>query len=229
MEYEDKYPLPISQLIPKNEEQKECISLLHDFLPWENLEDIGYLQRQYNPAGHDPIPSWYNRDPENLYWKNKYEEGKKRTNETLHSPPWCLLLIGSVGNGKTTLACGLVNEARRRMGTKYNCIYESQFDIIDSSFNGYNSDYYAKKDLLVIDEMSLLQYTDYSKKVIQSILNDRYTNNRKTILIGNVDPKELSLLFEPHIMSRLKEGLSIQMKAPDMRKKFAWEEGGDNG
>jgi len=69
----------------------------------------------------------------------------------------------------------------------------------------------------VIDELNPKDWTDFNKNVIQKILTERYANDRRTVLIGNLESKDFKAMFDPHIISRLREGATIYMVEPDMR------------
>lgn len=142
---------------------------------------------------------------------------------------WSISVLGTVGNGKTTLSCAAVNE-----WNDYHYFYEepayytTQGDLTTEYKDTFNEDsrfteaqvynrYARKAKLLVIDELNPKDWTDFNKTVIQKILTERYANDRRTVLIGNLESKDFKAMFDPHIISRLREGATIYMVEPDMR------------
>lgn len=142
---------------------------------------------------------------------------------------WAVTVLGTVGNGKTTLACAAVNQ--------WNCLnsfydhpgyYCTQSSIARESKDTFSKEgkteadifrKYAYAPVLVIDELnsSATEWTDYTKNFIQKILVERYANERRTVLIGNINADEIKTMLDPHILSRLREGKTMLMTAPDMR------------
>ena len=137
---------------------------------------------------------------------------------------WALAVLGTVGNGKTTLACSLL--ALHEYYQAWSTVYATQDGIVEdcrASFSeGGKSEAetlnrYRLAGLLVIDELNTANWTDYAKSLIQKILVYRHSNGLRTVLIGNLDPETFRAMFDDHVISRLREGLRQVMSAPDMR------------
>ena len=143
--------------------------------------------------------------------------------DVLRRKYWSLVVLGTVGNGKTTLACGLVSmdEYAHSYSTKYTT-QESLVDECRATFASGASEAsviekYQSATLLVIDELTTAGWTEYTKSLVQKILRYRHGNRLATVLIGNLDVDTFKGMFDDHILSRLREGETQIMTASDMR------------
>ncbi len=91
-----------------------------------------------------------------------------------------LLFKGSLGRGKTTLACVILSEwCKVKTGlftTMYNMDKESQDE----------PEKFINTPLLVIDEVGRQMVTEASENRRFEIINERYNAERPTIFIGNI-------------------------------------------
>lgn len=155
------------------------------------------------------------------------EEAFKEIKRQYRGPhPWSVSVIGTVGNGKTTLATAMVN--------LFNCQFEyfdefAYYTTQTSLMNEYKENFdkkvldkYIKCELLVIDELNPKDsdWTEFARSTVQNILNERYSNKKRTVIIGNLSPEEFKQMFEPHIISRLREGLTRVMTGADLRRSY---------
>lgn len=154
---------------------------------------------------------------------------KEKLEHLLKKDAWAVTVLGTVGNGKTTLSCSAVNYWND-LGDFYDdpAYYTTQESLCSefkdtysgngSEFNVYFK-YTQKAKLLVIDELNPGDWSAYNKNLIQKILVQRYANDLLTILIGNLNADQLKEMFDAHIISRLREGMTLYMTAPDMRER----------
>jgi len=64
--------------------------------------------------------------------------------------------------------------------------------------------------LLVLDEIGDLKWTDFQSTTLSNIIDDRYTEKRATILIGNQKPNQLAKIGCPlSILDRTRDGGAI--------------------
>lgn len=169
------------------------------------------------------------------YWNNYLDEvtplndeqksciGKLR--EVAEGKWWSLVILGTVGNGKTTLVSGLISQWVYQH--PWDTFYVTQESLIDrcratfgegSSMTENEVIYkYSDCSLLVIDELTVRGYSDYARNILQKILSRRHGNNMRTVLIGNLDVDTFKGMFDEHILSRLREGETQIMRADDMR------------
>lgn len=137
---------------------------------------------------------------------------------------WSLVILGTVGNGKTTLTCGMLTSWAYQH--PYTGLYITQEGLVDACRGTFSNEgvsegsvieKFSNCKLLVIDELTVRGFTDYAKSLIQKILSYRHGNRLRTVLIGNLDTATFKGMFDEHILSRLREGETQIMKAEDMR------------
>ena len=104
-----------------------------------------------------------------------------------------LLLIGSIGVGKTHLAVGIVKELLTNKGIA--CLFYDYRELLKQIQNSYNSSVQATElevlqpvfetEVLVSDELGAVKPTEWVWDTVSLILNTRYNNNRTTIITSN--------------------------------------------
>jgi DNA replication protein DnaC len=104
-----------------------------------------------------------------------------------------LLLIGSIGVGKTHLAVGIIRELIVSKGTpSLFCDYR---ELLKQIQNSYNESVKATEldvlrpvfeaEVLVLDELGAVKPTEWVWDTVSLILNTRYNNHRTTIFTTN--------------------------------------------
>lgn len=103
-----------------------------------------------------------------------------------------LLFLGTVGTGKTHLACGIVLEA--------GGLYRLSSEIVEEirrakSFTAKETeadilDYYGNASLLVIDEIGRGIAAAEEQYMLYQIINERYNRRKPTVLISNQNKKD---------------------------------------
>ena len=177
------------------------------------LEHYGVLLNDVKPR---------NKEQERLiYFCNRLlketQDKKRRT----------LVVLGTVGNGKSFISCSALQTFLDFY--PYSARYVTQERLVGmckDSFSNNTSENaiitgFTKRDvrLLVIDELTQRGWSEYAKNIIERVISERHDNLVSTILIGNLDANRFKEMFDEHILSRLRLGDSIVMKAEDMRKK----------
>lgn len=135
-----------------------------------------------------------------------------------------VLLYGTTGVGKTHLAAATINEAARR---GIVCRYVKESTILNEIKGAFSTggveavvQKFSRYPLLVIDEIDKAPESEYNADVLFGIYDNRVSNGRKTILIGNLTGKEFKAHYPEPIRSRLAEGgSSFGMKGEDWRLK----------
>lgn len=138
----------------------------------------------------------------------------------LRGNPWCLIVSGTKGNGKSYLAQVAVNTYGQ------GALYTTQ-PIIEGELRGdreKNGDIfhrYVSAPLLVIDEISDRpnDWTEAVKTFIENILIERHRNRLQTVLIGNIVRTRMVAMFDIRVRDRLREGLVMTMEAESLRGK----------
>jgi DNA replication protein DnaC len=152
-------------------------------------------------------------------------------------------LWGSVGSGKTHLACALLRNIiaaeRKRKGVETTTVngetvavlrppIRSYFISEDGIFDRFKREWndpeeeakflmqLQRRRFLVIDDLGIRKPTDYVTDRYEAIINTRYANNLPTIVTTNHSPEDLAEDYERQ-MSRLAGNLTLKIFGPDMR------------
>lgn len=147
-----------------------------------------------------------------------------------------IALLGSVGVGKTHLACAALREICIAGGSG---LYTTFGDLSrrvkatyadkpkESTEKAYQ--FFIKPHALVIDEIGVQSGRDSATpedlKVIAEIIDKRYWEKRPAILISNLERAVFPEWVGERVISRLREadGAIIIMSGPDFRRKIAAE------
>ena len=104
-----------------------------------------------------------------------------------------LLLVGTVGVGKTHLAVGIIQALIREKGI--NCLFCDYRELLKSIQNSYNPSVQATEmeilrpvfdaEVLVLDELGAVRSTEWVFDTVNYVLNSRYNDNKTTIITTN--------------------------------------------
>jgi DNA replication protein DnaC len=104
-----------------------------------------------------------------------------------------LLLIGTIGVGKTHLAVGIIKELIRSKGI--SCLFYDYRELLKQIQNSYNDTVKATEldvlrpvfetEVLVLDELGAIKPTEWVWDTVSLILNTRYNDGRTTIITTN--------------------------------------------
>lgn len=104
-----------------------------------------------------------------------------------------LLLIGSIGVGKTHLAVGIIKELIASKGI--SCLFYDYRELLKQIQNSYNDSVKVTElevlrpvfetEVLVLDELGAVKPTEWVWDTVSLILNTRYNDNRTTIITTN--------------------------------------------
>jgi len=104
-----------------------------------------------------------------------------------------LLLIGSIGVGKTHLAVGILKELI--LSKSISCLFYDYRELLKQIQNSYNDSVRATElevlrpvfdtEILVLDELGAVKPTEWVWDTVSLILNTRYNDNRTTIITTN--------------------------------------------
>lgn len=136
-----------------------------------------------------------------------------------------MMLLGTVGTGKTHLSCSMLIELASK-GVKVRYIKSNDLATYFVE-NWKNNIFYESNeimnfvnyDLLVIDEYGLNDQKDFQKVYIDKIIFARYENKKSTVLISNLAKQDVQDSLGARLWSRMNEdGLTIHEFAwPDFR------------
>lgn len=104
-----------------------------------------------------------------------------------------LLIIGSIGAGKTHLAVGIIKELATSKGV--GCLFYDYRELLKQIQNSYNDTVKATEldvlrpvfeaEVLVLDELGAVKPTEWVWDTVSLILNTRYNDKRTTIITTN--------------------------------------------
>ena len=104
-----------------------------------------------------------------------------------------LLLVGSIGVGKTKLAVGILKELVLSKGIA--CLFYDYRELLKQIQNSYNDSVKATEldvlrpvfetEVLVLDELGAVKPTEWVWDTVSLILNTRYNDKRTTIITTN--------------------------------------------
>jgi DNA replication protein DnaC len=104
-----------------------------------------------------------------------------------------LLLVGSIGVGKTHLAVGIIKELVLSKGIA--CMFYDYRELLKQIQNSYNDSVKATEldvlrpvfetEVLVLDELGAVKPTEWVWDTVSLILNTRYNDKRTTIITTN--------------------------------------------
>jgi len=134
-------------------------------------------------------------------WVEEYSLAKENTG---------LLLIGTIGVGKTHLAVGIIKELILSKGTA--CLFYDYRELLKQIQNSYNSSVQATElevlrpvfetEVLVLDELGAVKPTEWVWDTVSLILNTRYNDNRTTIITTNFDDRPAGAVGGPRGAAR---------------------------
>lgn len=139
-----------------------------------------------------------------------------------------LLFLGGCGTGKTHLACAIMLELMERYLFVYPRYYKVSeiFSAVRSTYQTgviTNEEemlkFFSSIQLLVIDEVGIQKGSEAEKRILFSILDNRVTSNKPTILMSNLGPKALAELLGDRLYDRVRSKcVPMLFAGPSMRK-----------
>lgn len=140
-----------------------------------------------------------------------------------------LMLCGRHGGGKTHLACALAISFMRELDLTAKIMTAKQILSYIKLAYGRNDDYLTEAgqvanlvryDLLLIDEIDAIAWTEKDKELLTEVISERYANRKPIVAISNRSFEDLSAFLGERIMSRLSENRHIAVfNGDDYRKR----------
>lgn len=125
----------------------------------------------------------------------------------------CALFLGSVGTGKTHLACAILRRLHDSGRKVRYATVQSLIQRLKATFGGSASEneiavlaLHIAPDLLVLDEVGVQSGTEFERNTIYSVINGRYEQGKSTIIVSNLNGRELTPILGERVMDRLREG-----------------------
>lgn len=135
-------------------------------------------------------------------FKENYEAGRS------------LILSGNIGNGKTHLACSIVQAVIRQHWARAVIVSAAEIIRVFKGAMDRGSEYsdrdvlseLASFDLLVIDEVGAQAGTPYELGVLHEVIDRRYQLVLPTVMVSNLAAADLGLYIGDRALDRLREG-----------------------
>jgi len=140
-----------------------------------------------------------------------------------------LLLLGTMGTGKTHLACAIIQQVLRTEGRQgATARYTTASEIIMTVKETFGrqdkteADVYAdlhSMDLLVIDEVGAQHGSDFECQVLFQVINGRYERLLPTILISNLNLADIRRFIGDRVIDRMCDagGEAVLFRWPSVR------------
>lgn len=123
-----------------------------------------------------------------------------------------LLFTGPVGSGKTYLACCIANSIIKSGGRVMFVVVPDWLDEIRSTYDQNTKTEFTERNildaareipLLILDDLGVHNYTEWTKNKLYSIINHRLNHQMATIITTNLSVAELSEHLGDRTTSRL--------------------------
>lgn len=138
-----------------------------------------------------------------------------------------LLFLGGCGTGKTHLACAIMLE----LLDKYACFYPRYYkvsEIFSAVRNTWQPGattneeetikFFSSIQLLVIDEVGVQKGSESEKRILFSILDNRVTSKKPTILMTNLGSKDFVCVLGDRLYDRIRSKcVPVLFKGSSMR------------
>lgn len=129
------------------------------------------------------------------------------------SQRWGLRLMGTVGNGKTTMARSIYHTIRfmggYRLAKQFGCLFYKATDIVKmvSSKNTERFNGCKRTDVLIIDDLGqeateVLNYGNANAPIIEIIM-ERYEAHKLTIVTSNLNNEDMLKKYGERITDRM--------------------------
>lgn len=183
------------RLREEREKQQRIANIL-----WQS--NIPKMFANYTIAGYEPV---------NEYAKNAIKTCQQYKN-TFNQHSKSLVIAGSVGVGKTHLACALAIEIAKKYAESILFIKEvDMIARIRDSYKGSGEEEmqivnsYVSASLLVIDDIGTGDITKHKQECLYRIIDGRYSNDKPIIITTNLDGVKFKEYIGDRAYDRLKD------------------------
>jgi len=182
-----------------------------------------------------PVPSNMTFDVFDRTWpvsavdqRSLYEAVYLARHYAVDAEPWCLVLAGSYGCGKTHLGCAIVNWRNLVTNGAGGALFLVVPDLLEHMRAGYDKggeysfwdrfEHIRQAPFLILDDYGADRLTAWAEEKMFQILNHRYKLLLPTVILTNA-PTASS--FADRVASRLAEATYHVITAGDYRKQAA--------
>lgn len=129
-----------------------------------------------------------------------------------------VIIIGSIGTGKTTLIGAFLIKAKKDRKT---IIVKRPVDIVRDVFNGdYNNlKTYKSVDLFCIDDLGMESNNPVFDSNFEDIIDERWRRMRATIVTSNLEPKQLDKIYPRAFDRLLQNSKFIELTGESFRRR----------
>ncbi len=163
------------------------------------------------------------------YWRSVFSDYQVKTEKERVAVLVCkefadgnysgLIISGTNGTGKTMLASIILGTMIRRIPHNSNGfdshkrLYTEAIKMIRCIKDTWRKrtseqdaiDKFVKPEVLVIDEIGMQYGSIVEAQFITEIINDRYNQRKKTIILGNLNIKEITEIVGDRVVDRFRE------------------------
>jgi DNA replication protein DnaC len=175
----------------------------------EELRKAARVPKRYATANLDDL----SKLPDDT--KMRYSGAVRQLRQLLVKPA-TVALIGSRGPGKTHMACGLVHAfcgagrgARYLNAMDYFIELKATYDSQAKRDEAQVERDYLRPSLLVIDELHERGDTQWEDRMLTRLVNQRYENEKATVLVCNLAAEEFEKRIGDSIADRINQGGGI--------------------
>ncbi|PKL21357.1 MAG: hypothetical protein CVV48_08280 [Spirochaetae bacterium HGW-Spirochaetae-4] len=136
-----------------------------------------------------------------------------------------LVVLGKPGVGKTHVACSMLREMIVQGSTALYVTEGALLRQIRSTFSKKGGPTeedvfrrYTSCDVLVMDEMGVAPWSDYSVQALADIIDTRVSRKKKTVFLGNMDMETFKRHLSDASISRISMGKTFEVTGDDYRK-----------
>ena len=136
-----------------------------------------------------------------------------------------LVMVGDTGVGKSHLGCSILREFLQQGRSAQYVTEGSLLRRIKATFSrrsGLTEDEVVRNftvcDCLVIDEMGLAPWSEYSVQALADIIDTRVSRLRKTVFLGNMEVQVFKAHLSDASISRINMGRVFEVAGDDYRK-----------
>lgn len=192
---------------------------------WERRQREDKIRAFKESSGMDS--QYYGAILDSEVYKTQYEGEtvdnlRRFCSEVMAGKGLFLILLGSVGTGKTYSACAVMNELN----------YGTYLDMPELNLKLHTADRFGAKEnreqllhrlatckMLVLDEIGRFAGNQgQEQEILFYLLNKRYANNRPTVICSNLGVKEFSSYIGQALTDRLKgRNIKIVLEGKSLR------------
>ncbi len=129
-----------------------------------------------------------------------------------------VLIMGSVGTGKTHLVSALANNFIENSlidddyrGSGFYIQYLTEYEIVEMYVQKKFDDFAKlKHGNLIIDEVGKFELEDWKMKHLEELMSNRYNNQAQTIMVTNLNQNDFKTHYGDRLVDRFRDdGLGI--------------------